>query len=160
MNLVAKEYVATKQDNPGVLILSEMAGASVELSDALLINPNDTDQIEQAICRALKMPLEEQRERLQRMQAILSVQTVNKWAADFMREWRQTAEKNKRLQKKKISAQDQNEIKTLYDQAKKRLILRRNINCIQKSSGRCSSNTCITRPVTAFLFRFSESCNH
>src|SRR5699024_10767866 len=112
-----------KQDNPGVLILSEMAGASVELSDALLINPNDTDQIEQAICRALKMPLEEQRERLQRMQAILSVQTVNKWAADFMREWRQTAEKNKRLQKKKISAQDQNEIKTLYDQAKKRLIL-------------------------------------
>ncbi len=102
MNLVAKEYVATKQDNPGVLILSEMAGASVELSlDALLINPNDTDQIEQAICRALKMPLEEQRERLQRMQAILSVQTVNKWAADFMREWRQTAEKNKRLQKKK-----------------------------------------------------------
>ena len=123
MNLVAKEYVATKQDNPGVLILSEMAGASVELSDALLINPNDTDQIEQAICRALKMPLEEQKERLQRMQAILSVQTVNKWAADFMREWRQTAEKNKRLQKKKISAQDQNEIKTLYDQAKKRLIL-------------------------------------
>ena len=62
---MAKEYVATKQDNPGVLILSEMAGASVELSDALLINPNDTDQIEQAICRALKMPLEEQRERLQ-----------------------------------------------------------------------------------------------
>ena len=123
MNLVAKEYVATKQDNPGVLILSEMAGASVELSDALLINPNDTDQIEQAICRALKMPLEAQRERLQRMQAILSVQTVNKWAADFMREWRQPAEKNKRLQKKKISAQDQNEIKTLYDQAKKRLIL-------------------------------------
>lgn len=111
------------QDNPGVLILSEMADASVELSDALLINPNDTDQIEQAICRALKMPLEEQRERLQRMQAILSVQTVNKWAADFMREWRQAAEKNKRLQKKKISAQDQNEIKTLYDQAKKRLIL-------------------------------------
>ena len=47
----------------GVLILSEMAGASVELSDALLINPNDTDQIEQAICRALKMPLEEQREK-------------------------------------------------------------------------------------------------
>ncbi len=44
-----------------------MAGASVELSDALLINPNDTDQIEQAICRALKMPLEEQRERLQRI---------------------------------------------------------------------------------------------
>ena len=123
MNLVAKEYVAAKQGNPGVLILSEMAGASVELSDALLINPNDTDQIEQAIYRALNMPLEEQKERLRRMQAILSVQTVNKWAADFMKEWRQTTEKNQRLQKKKISTQDRNEIKKLYDQARKRLIM-------------------------------------
>ena len=45
MNLVAKEYVAVKNDNPGVLILSEMAGAAVELADALPINPNDTEQI-------------------------------------------------------------------------------------------------------------------
>ena len=50
MNLVAKEYVATKCDNPGVLILSEMAGAAVELTDAIQINPNDTEQIENAIC--------------------------------------------------------------------------------------------------------------
>lgn len=49
MNLVAKEYVAVKQDNPGVLVLSEMAGAAVELTDALLVNPNDTEQIENAI---------------------------------------------------------------------------------------------------------------
>ena len=47
--------------NPGVLVLSEMAGAAVELTDALLVNPNDTEQIENAICRALEMPLEEQR---------------------------------------------------------------------------------------------------
>ena len=60
MNLVAKEYVATKCDNPGVLILSEMAGAAVELTDAIQINPNDTEQIENAICRALEMPEEEQ----------------------------------------------------------------------------------------------------
>ena len=56
MNLVAKEYVATKCDNPGVLILSEMAGAAVELTDAIQINPNDTEQIENAICQALEMP--------------------------------------------------------------------------------------------------------
>ena len=49
MNLVAKEYVAVKNDNPGVLILSEMAGAAVELADALPINPNDTEQIAAAI---------------------------------------------------------------------------------------------------------------
>lgn len=61
MNLVAKEYVATKCDNPGVLILSEMAGAAVELTDAIQINPNDTEQIENAICQALEMPEEEQK---------------------------------------------------------------------------------------------------
>lgn len=77
MNLVAKEYVAVKQDNPGVLVLSEMAGAAVELTDALLVNPNDTEQIENAICRALEMPFEEQKERMHRMQSIVSVQTVN-----------------------------------------------------------------------------------
>ena len=45
MNLVAKEYVASKNNNPGVLILSEMAGAAIEMTDALLINPNDTEEI-------------------------------------------------------------------------------------------------------------------
>ena len=45
MNLVAKEYVAAKSDTPGVLILSEMAGASVEMTGAIQINPNDTEQI-------------------------------------------------------------------------------------------------------------------
>lgn len=123
MNLVAKEYVATKKDNPGVLILSEMAGAAVELTDALLINPNDTDQIEHAICEALEMPVEEQKRRLQHMQAILSVQTVDKWARDFMREWHRTADKNKRLQEKNISISHLEEIERDYIQAKKRLIL-------------------------------------
>ena len=76
MNLVAKEYVASKNNNPGVLILSEMAGAAIEMTDALLINPNDTEEIKQAICRALEMPEQEQLKRLQHMQKIISVQTV------------------------------------------------------------------------------------
>lgn len=96
MNLVAKEYVAIKQETSGVLVLSEMAGAAVELTDALQVNPNDTDQIENAICQALEMPNKEQKERLHRMQAIISVQTVNKWAADFVNEWKETVCKTKR----------------------------------------------------------------
>ena len=78
MNLVAKEYVATKQNNPGVLILSEMAGCAVELTDAIQINPNDIEEIEQAIVKALEMPEREQKNRINHMQAILSNQTINK----------------------------------------------------------------------------------
>lgn len=123
MNLVAKEYVATKVNNPGVLILSEMAGASVEMTDALRINPNDTDQIAQAIYTALEMPYEEQLERLGKMQAIISMQTVNKWAADFMTEWRETIEKNCYLSGKKITSNLTKQIKEQYDRAAHRLIL-------------------------------------
>lgn len=123
MNLVAKEYVASKCDNPGVLILSEMAGAAAEMTDALLINPNDTGQIEQAICRALEMPVEEQMRRLQNMQKVISSQTVNKWAADFVKEWDMTCLKNGQLRKKKITARLTGSIRQEYNQARRRLIL-------------------------------------
>ena len=123
MNLVAKEYVAAKGDTPGVLILSEMAGAAVEMTDALLINPNDTEQIEQAICRALEMPMEEQQRRLKRMQEIVSVQTVNKWAADFMSEWDSTCLKNTEFHRKRVTASIIGGIRQKYNAAKQRLIL-------------------------------------
>ena len=97
MNLVAKEYVATKQNNPGVLILSEMAGCAVELTDAIQINPNDIEEIKQAIVKALEMPEREQKNRINHMQAILSNQTINKWAADFMTEWNDICSKNQRF---------------------------------------------------------------
>ena len=103
--------------------LSEMAGAAVELTDALLVNPNDTEQIENAICRALEMPFEEQQERMHRMQSIVSVQTVNKWAADFVNEWQEVAHKNKTMLFKKIGSQNMQEIQHQYLHAKKRLIL-------------------------------------
>lgn len=123
MNLVAKEYVAAKCDNPGVLILSEMAGAAVELTDALLINPNDVGQIEQAICEALEMPVGEQIRRLQRMQKIVSVQMVDKWAADFVSGWNNTCRKNEQLRRKRISPAAVDAIKQRYDRARQRLIL-------------------------------------
>lgn len=123
MNLVAKEYVAAKSENSGVLILSEMAGAAVELTDALLINPNDTGQIERAICQALEMPAEEQLRRLQNMQKIISTQTVDKWAADFTDEWNDICRKNISFRKKQITANAIGSIKQEYNRAKKRLIL-------------------------------------
>lgn len=123
MNLVAKEYVATKCDNTGVLILSEMAGAAVEMGDALLINPNDTEQIEQAICKALEMPEEEQKQRLRAMQAVISTQTVDKWAADFVSEMKDTYGKNEELRRKRLSVSASVSIKVNYNRAGKRLIL-------------------------------------
>ena len=123
MNLVAKEYVATKQNNPGVLILSEMAGCAVELTDAIQINPNDIEEIEQAIVKALEMPEREQKNRINHMQAILSNQTINKWAADFMTEWNDICSKNQRFRLKRIVGPVISDIRSRYKHAHKRLIL-------------------------------------
>ena len=84
MNLVAKEFVACKTDGRGVLILSEMAGASKEMSEALIINPNDMAQIAEAIKTAIEMPVEEQRDRNTVLQKRLKRYDVEKWATDFL----------------------------------------------------------------------------
>ncbi len=98
MNLVAKEFIASKTDGTGVLILSEMAGASKEMSEALIINPNDKAQIAAAIKTALEMPKEEQEERNSILQKRLKRYNVEKWATDFLNsleEVRQSEEKFK-----------------------------------------------------------------
>ncbi|MDD3788054.1 MAG: bifunctional alpha,alpha-trehalose-phosphate synthase (UDP-forming)/trehalose-phosphatase [Petrimonas sp.] len=124
MNLVAKEYLATKQaDNPGVLILSEMAGAAIELTDAMIINPNDTHEIEEAILQALSMSKEEKRERLQKMQARISKQDVKKWANDFVKELTAIKEQNKEIIQKIVGKRQLNQIKNSYDQASARLLM-------------------------------------
>ena len=64
MNLVAKEYVASRTDDRGTLVLSEFTGAAADLEEALLVNPNDTDQLKEAILRAITMSLPEQRRRM------------------------------------------------------------------------------------------------
>ncbi|MFW5752348.1 MAG: bifunctional alpha,alpha-trehalose-phosphate synthase (UDP-forming)/trehalose-phosphatase, partial [bacterium] len=84
MNLIAKEYIACKTDNEGVLILSEMAGASKELGEALIVNPNDNKEIANAILEAIKMPRKEQIRRNQVMQKRLERYNVESWAQDFM----------------------------------------------------------------------------
>ena len=84
MNLVAKEYIATRTDKTGVLILSEMAGSANEMNEALLINPNNFEQISDAIYQAINMPEEEQKERNSHLQKRLERYNVERWANDFM----------------------------------------------------------------------------
>ncbi|MDO5664014.1 MAG: bifunctional alpha,alpha-trehalose-phosphate synthase (UDP-forming)/trehalose-phosphatase [Bacteroidia bacterium] len=123
MNLVAKEYLATKRDKPGVLILSEMAGAAIELADSIIINPNDTQEIENAILQALTMPDKEKRQRLDKLQKRISTQTVKKWANDFVKELLYIREQNKEIFQKIVGKRQLTQIKKEYDQASKRLIL-------------------------------------
>lgn len=123
MNLVAKEYVAAKRDQPGVLILSEMAGAAIELPDALLINPNDVNEIVTAIYQALQMPEKEQLQKLKRMQQVISRQTVNKWATDFVEELRLIRQKNDLLYHKMIQQHNIRQIRLKYHQSHHRLIM-------------------------------------
>lgn len=123
MNLVAKEYLATKRGKPGVLILSEMAGAAIELTDAIIINPNDTQEIEAAILQALTMPKREQRIRLNNMQKRISTQTVKKWANDFVKELLYISKQNNEIFQKIVGKRQLSQIKKEYDQAYTRLIL-------------------------------------
>lgn len=84
MNLVAKEYVASRIDQTGVLILSEMAGVAHEMNDALLINPNDYNQMAETLKFALEMSKEEQISRNKIIQKRIKRYDVEKWASDFM----------------------------------------------------------------------------
>jgi alpha,alpha-trehalose-phosphate synthase [UDP-forming] len=84
MNLVAKEFVASRDDDRGVLVLSTFAGAALELSDALLVNPYDVQQVAGAIHRALEMTSEEQTTRMQHMRANVREYNIYRWAAHLL----------------------------------------------------------------------------
>ncbi len=84
MNLVCKEFVASRYDQRGVLVLSELAGAARELQQALIINPTDTQEVADAIKQALDMPAEEQARRLQPMREHLQNHNVFRWSHDFL----------------------------------------------------------------------------
>ncbi len=123
MNLVAKEYVAAKARKPGVLILSEMAGASIELTDALMVNPNNTGEIAGALDRALTMPAKEQIARLQRMQKRLKKYDVVKWAADFIDKLERIHLRQRDISRKYIKPGQVREIASAFRKAGRRLII-------------------------------------
>ena len=84
MNLVAKEFVSSRDDEEGVLILSQFAGASRELTDALIINPYDIEEMADAIYRSLKMGPEEKSERMARMRQVVRENNIYRWAGDLI----------------------------------------------------------------------------
>lgn len=84
MNLVAKEYIAARDDEQGVLILSSFAGASSELSEALIVNPYDVHGMADALDRALRMRPDEQRDRMRLMRSLVKQRNVYRWAAQML----------------------------------------------------------------------------
>jgi trehalose 6-phosphate synthase len=84
MNLVAKEYVAARNDCDGVLVLSKFAGAAQELKDALIVNPYDGAQMKEAIVTGLTMSLEERRLRMRRMRHQVKEHNVYRWASNIL----------------------------------------------------------------------------
>jgi len=84
MNLVAKEYVASRIDNRGVLVLSEFAGAADEMGSALLINPHDIDGLKDTVMRAIDMPAAEQGRRMRALRKRVRDHDVEDWSREFL----------------------------------------------------------------------------
>jgi trehalose-6-phosphate synthase len=84
MNLVAKEFVAARDDLDGVLVLSELAGAAEELAEALIINPYDERGFANAIARSIDMPVWERRRRMQALRRRVAGRDVLAWASDIL----------------------------------------------------------------------------
>ena len=84
MNLVAKEFVASRRDNDGVLILSQFTGAARELTSALLVNPYALEEIVEALRLALEMPEEERRKRMEKMRGVVADNNIYRWAGKLL----------------------------------------------------------------------------
>jgi trehalose 6-phosphate synthase/phosphatase len=123
MNLVAKEYLATKTEKKGVLILSEMAGAARELGEAIIVNPNDIEGIVEAIRRAFSLSDEEQIEMNRTMNRRLSRYTIEKWAKEFLESLIKAGDTQLEYSTKKMTKTIRNRIQKEYLSAQHRLLL-------------------------------------
>ncbi|MFZ2455102.1 MAG: bifunctional alpha,alpha-trehalose-phosphate synthase (UDP-forming)/trehalose-phosphatase [Candidatus Altiarchaeia archaeon] len=123
MNLIAKEYIASREKEKGVLILSEMAGASKELGEAIIINPNHKEEIALAIKEALEMPTEEQIKRNRAMQERLQRYNVIHWAEDFLSELSLTKEEQCKFESCLLSESVRQTQIEEYLKASRRLLL-------------------------------------
>lgn len=123
MNLVAKEFVASRPDQTGVLILSEMAGAAKEMGEALVINPTYYPEMAQAIEQALAMPPEEQIRRNQIMQERLRRYDVTRWAEDFSQALLATRQTQAAAQSRWLSGKAQTGLIRDYRSATRRALL-------------------------------------
>ena len=122
MNLVAKEYIATRTDKTEVLILSEMAGSAYEMNEALLINPNNFEEQADTLKRAINMPVEEQVSRNEFLQNRLERYNVEVWAKEFMSALNEKRDTGKAFVSQKMSTDILNTIGQDYAKSKKRLL--------------------------------------
>lgn len=123
MNLVAKEFVASRKDKQGVLVLSEMAGAVRELTDALTINPNDVDEIAEKIKLGLEMEPREQEYRITAMQERIREYNVSAWARDFFEQLESIKNKQREYEFKHLDAETKIALIRDFQQAESRLFL-------------------------------------
>jgi len=123
MNLVCKEYVASREKKDGVLILSEMAGASKELADAVLVNPTNQKQMVQAIKTALEMDVDEQKRRMTIMQETVGKYDIFNWVNLFFDNLKHVKEKQKARAVLKLEAEKEKKMLSDFDGAKNRLLL-------------------------------------
>jgi trehalose 6-phosphate synthase/phosphatase len=122
MNLVAKEYVTCQKENIGMLILSEMAGAAVELTEAIIINPTDVQETAEAIDKALSFPQKEKEQKISKMQHRLSRYNVFTWATDFFNQAEDVTDKQKQMEVNFLNSKALAEIRSTYCQSNKRVI--------------------------------------
>ena len=122
MNLIAKEYLATREGRSGVLIISEMAGASKELSEAIIVNPNDQLEISARIRDALLMPEEEQVEANRVLCGRLKNYDVSRWANDFFRSLKQVKEIQEIKLASKFTSKTLQELSKRYGSAERRIL--------------------------------------
>ncbi|MCP8304286.1 MAG: bifunctional alpha,alpha-trehalose-phosphate synthase (UDP-forming)/trehalose-phosphatase [archaeon] len=123
MNLIAKEFIATKTDGKGVLILSEMAGAAHELGEVIVVNPNNKEEVAEALKEALSMSDEEQIERNRIMQMRLQRYNVMRWASDFMDRLSHTKKLQQKFHAKRLTYEIRRKLISEYSKSNKRLIL-------------------------------------
>ncbi len=123
MNLIAKEFVATKSGGQGVLILSEMAGAASELGEALTVNANDKASMVRAIHEALEMPPEEQGERNRVMQERLKRYNIGRWSTDFVHAMDEIKARQQDVSVRKLGPGMRETLLTDYSAADRRLFL-------------------------------------
>ena len=122
MNLVAKEYIASKKRRGGVLVLSEMAGAIDEMPESISINPNNARSVAAALHDALSMPVREQKQRIAAMQNRLSEVTVQNWGKEFMTDLANVGQKEGAA-RRQLSLTQSQRIATRYQVAAHRLII-------------------------------------
>lgn len=123
MSMIAKEFIASKYNSRGILILSETAGAIHEMNEALVVNPNNLSEIAEAIKTALLMPVKEQERRNKVLQDRLKRYNVDRWARDFMKSLEDVKKLQETTLTKKINYQRKKKITSSYKKAKKRIFL-------------------------------------